>query len=758
MQKSLWLLSGLAFAVTAQANEPDVSRYDLGEVVVLGTAEETLKQAPGVSIITAEDLAKRSVNNDLSEVIRTMPGVNLTGNSTSGQRGNNRQIDIRGMGPENTLILIDGKPASSRQSVRYGWRGERDTRGDTNWVPAESVERIEVLRGPAAARYGSGAAGGVVNIITKSVPETFQGSVTAYTNQPQSSKDGASERMNFMLAGPLSETVGFRISGNVAKTDSDEKDINRGHQSTRGFIPGRVDYRDTYPAGREGVRNKDLAARLSFQPMMDHQFDVDASFSRQGNIYTGDTQNTNNYTTNAAGQLVATSDRVERYLDRETNVMYRENYAFTHRGEYDLGSSLSYVQYEKTRNRRLDEGLAGGTEGLFSDDNKSTSVLHQYRAHTEFDMPVELAGLNQVLTFGSEWMQSKFTDDNSVGQTTIEGGLVGGVPAAQRDAQAKDHIVSVFIEDNIELTEDTLLTPGLRYDKHSVTGGNWSPALNISHHFDDAWSLKAGIARAYKAPNLYQTNPNYLLYSRGNGCWGAGGACYLQGNKDLKAETSVNKELGIEFVKDDIVAGMTYFHNSYRNKVEAGLQPAGQASGGQGGFANADVFMWDNVSKAVVEGLEGTFNIGLTPTLDWSNNLTYMLQSENKSTGESLSVIPEFTLNSRLDWQVSKRLGLHTHVTWYGKQKPNKYDFQGIRATGEEQQQLSPYALVGLGGRYGLSEQLVLTAGIDNLFNKRLYRRGNAVGVGDPRTIYGAGAATYNEPGRSFYTSATFSF
>ena len=71
--------------------------------------------------------------NDLSEIIRTMPGVNLTGNSSSGQRGNNRQIDIRGMGPENTLILVDGKPVSSRNSVRYGWRGERDTRGDSNW-------------------------------------------------------------------------------------------------------------------------------------------------------------------------------------------------------------------------------------------------------------------------------------------------------------------------------------------------------------------------------------------------------------------------------------------------------------------------------------------------------------------------------------------------------------------------------------------------------------------------------------------------
>ena len=71
------------------------------------------------------------------------------------------------MGPENTLILIDGKPVTSRNSVRYGWRGERDTRGDSNWVPADAIESIEVIRGPAAARMGNGAMGGVVNIKTK---------------------------------------------------------------------------------------------------------------------------------------------------------------------------------------------------------------------------------------------------------------------------------------------------------------------------------------------------------------------------------------------------------------------------------------------------------------------------------------------------------------------------------------------------------------------------------------------------------------
>ncbi|VTO16939.1 TonB-dependent receptor [Klebsiella variicola] len=117
--------------------------------MVVTAARQNL-QAPGVSTITAEEIRKHPPARDVSELIRTQPGVNLTGNSTSGQRGNNRQIDIRGMGPENTLVLVDGKPVTSRNSVRYGWRGDRDSRGDTSWVPAEMIDHIDVIRGPAA--------------------------------------------------------------------------------------------------------------------------------------------------------------------------------------------------------------------------------------------------------------------------------------------------------------------------------------------------------------------------------------------------------------------------------------------------------------------------------------------------------------------------------------------------------------------------------------------------------------------------------
>ncbi|MFP3142823.1 TonB-dependent receptor plug domain-containing protein, partial [Escherichia coli] len=140
INKILWSLTVLLVGLNSQVSVAKSSDDDNDETLVVeATAEQVLKQQPGVSVITSEDIKKTPPVNDLSDIIRKMPGVNLTGNSASGTRGNNRQIDIRGMGPENTLILIDGVPVTSRNSVRYSWRGERDTRGDTNWVPPEQA-------------------------------------------------------------------------------------------------------------------------------------------------------------------------------------------------------------------------------------------------------------------------------------------------------------------------------------------------------------------------------------------------------------------------------------------------------------------------------------------------------------------------------------------------------------------------------------------------------------------------------------------
>lgn len=76
-----------------------------------------------------------------------------------------------------------------------------------------------------------------------------------------------------------------------------------------------------------------------------------------------------------------------------------------------------------------------------------------------------------------------------------------------------------------------------------------------------------------------------------------------------------------------------------------------------------DIYQWENVPKAVVEGLEGSLNVPVSDTINWTNNITYMLQSKNKETGDRLSIIPEYTLNSTLSWQVHQDVSLQSTFT-----------------------------------------------------------------------------------------------
>ncbi|HGM5490323.1 TPA: TonB-dependent siderophore receptor [Serratia fonticola] len=723
-------------AALSEKNKKEAAAED---VIVVTAAKQNL-QAPGVSTITAEEIKRRPPARDINELIRTMPGVNLTGNSTSGQRGNNRQIDIRGMGPENTLILIDGKPASSRNSVRQGWRGERDTRGDTAWVPPDMIERIEVLRGPAAARYGNGAAGGVVNIITKKTTQELHGTLNGYFNVPQHKDEGSTKRTDFSLSGPLSDQLSFRLFGGYSKTQADAWDINQGHQSER-----TGSYANTLPAGREGLVDKNIDALLHWDFAHLQSLEFQYAYGRQGNLYAGDTQNTN---TNAL---------VQSNYGNETNRMYRETYAVNYRGAWDSGvSTINYVQFERTRNTRLAEGLAGGTEGIFSSDSYNTTRLDDFLAHSEVSIPFDM-WVPQTATLGTEWNQQKMKDPSSNSQSLTEGGPIPGLDT-DRSPYSSAKIFSLFAENNAELTDSTMLTPGLRFDHHSEAGDNWSPSLNLTQELGDLFTLKMGIARAYKAPNLFQSNGNYVLYSRGQGCPASAGACYLVGNDDLKAENSINKEIGLEFHHEGWLAGVTYFRNDYRNKIEAGYTAAGSTTNGK---TTTDIYHWENVPKAVIQGLEGTLNVPVSESVAWNNNATYMIENENKTTGDYLSIIPEFTINSTLSWQATEDLSMQTTMTWYGRQKPKKYNYKGEAVTGPEKREVSPYAVFGLSSTYAMTKNVSVTAGIDNLFDKRQFRAGNAQTTGNATTnayMYGAGAATYNEPGRTYFMSLNTQF
>lgn len=721
----------LISAFSHAAEEKAVEQAEVDTVYV--TAEKQLQQSLGVSRISKDDIDKRPAANDISEFVRTMPGVNLTGNTATGQRGNKRQIDLRGMGPENTLILIDGKPVNSRQSERISMRGERNTRGDSNWVPVEEIESITVLRGPAATRYGSGAMGGVVNIVTKKVSKEFKGQVNLYANQPQDSKEGATRRIGFNLSGPIiQDTLGFRIYGNLNKTDADAADINAGHGNDSA-------------AGVEGVRNKDIAGRLQWKISPAQTLILDSSYSRQGNIYNGDTQNSN-----------PRSALVNSLADgkAETARLYRSAYSLTHDGAWEWGDTKNVISYERTVNSHLPEGLAGGPEGSYTGLDFVQSRLKNLRFSSEANIPFKL-GVDNVLTVGAEFTDSKLDDPASNSQGFKDQGKTdafNGI-SATRGGKASQRNWAAYVEDNISLTDKTHLIPAIRFDHNSDSGSNWSPALNFSHQIGENWLVKGGVARAYKAPNLYQTNPDFILYTRGQGCpLNAPNSvrCYYMGNGNLKPETSINKEIGLEFNKNGWQASATYFHNAYRNKIVIGDQLIATSNIGNW------LLQWENTPKATISGIEGNLVIPLHDTLKWSNNFTYMHKSEDYQ-GNPLSLVPKHTINSTLSWTPNERFDANLTFTHYGRTKPrgvaiNRLERDGNPRAGvaalsseHSQTQVGSYGIWGINAGYNWNKRVAVRGGISNLFDKKLYRTT-------------AGAQTYNEHGRAFYGSLKVSF
>ena len=721
----------LISAFSHAAEEKAVEQAEVDTVYV--TAEKQLQQSLGVSRISKDDIDKRPAANDISEFVRTMPGVNLTGNTATGQRGNKRQIDLRGMGPENTLILIDGKPVNSRQSERISMRGERNTRGDSNWVPVEEIESITVLRGPAATRYGSGAMGGVVNIVTKKVSKEFKGQVNLYANQPQDSKEGATRRIGFNLSGPIiQDTLGFRIYGNLNKTDADAADINAGHGNDSA-------------AGVEGVRNKDIAGRLQWKISPAQTLILDSSYSRQGNIYNGDTQNSN--PRSALVNSLADSKA-------ETARLYRSAYSLTHDGAWEWGDTKNVISYERTINSHLPEGLAGGPEGSYTGLDFVQSRLKNLRFSSEANIPFKL-GVDNVLTVGAEFTDSKLDDPASNTQGFKDQGKTdafNGI-SATRGGKASQRNWAAYVEDNISLTDKTHLIPAIRFDHNSDSGSNWSPALNFSHQIGENWLVKGGVARAYKAPNLYQTNPDFILYTRGQGCpLNAPNSvrCYYMGNSNLKPETSINKEIGLEFNKNGWQASATYFHNAYRNKIVIGDRLIATSNIGNW------LLQWENTPKATISGIEGNLVIPLHDTLKWSNNFTYMHKSEDYQ-GNPLSLVPKHTINSTLSWTLNERFDANLTFTHYGRTKPrgvaiNRLERDGNPRAGvaalsseHSQTQVGSYGIWGINAGYNWNKSVAVRGGVSNLFDKKLYRTT-------------AGAQTYNEHGRAFYGSLKVSF
>lgn len=168
---ALAIAAALAASTTTASAQVEASAGEVDEVVVTGSLIQGAMKtgALPVQVLGSEELKKRGDPSTL-ELIKSIPAVGATigeTNRLNGQNAGGYSINLRGLGADKTLVLLNGRRMPTIQLLDGG-------AVDASLMPTAAISRVEVLTDGAAATYGSDAMGGVVNFITKTNQNGFQ--------------------------------------------------------------------------------------------------------------------------------------------------------------------------------------------------------------------------------------------------------------------------------------------------------------------------------------------------------------------------------------------------------------------------------------------------------------------------------------------------------------------------------------------------------------------------------------------------------
>ncbi|MBO1519706.1 TonB-dependent receptor domain-containing protein [Oceanisphaera pacifica] len=203
------LLPWAAFAQNSTFSQND----DATDITIYNKVKQSATSALApVEVITKADIERRQPRS-LVDLLETLPGMQF--GSQNGGIGQNSSLFVRGTNSNQVLVLLNGRPMAQMVNSNI----------DFSQLPVNNVERIEYIRGPRAAIYGSKAIGGVVNIITTSQVNDTKLSVTAGSNDyyaaDVSINQWVTDNTRLQLATGYRETRGYDVQPNNTQSDRD---------------------------------------------------------------------------------------------------------------------------------------------------------------------------------------------------------------------------------------------------------------------------------------------------------------------------------------------------------------------------------------------------------------------------------------------------------------------------------------------------------------------------------------------------------
>jgi len=483
-----------------------------------------------VDIIEVSRLLSTMGQPDVNQMLQYV-APSFNSNKQSGADGADH-IDpatLRGLGPDQTLVLINGKRRHQSSLINiFGSRGRGNTGTDLNTIPISAIDRIEILRDGAAAQYGSDAIAGVINIVLKSNTDEFTGSLTTGVRN----------------ATPPSE---YNVLPEPKKTDGQLTQFN-GNYGTKigekGFVNMTMDYAKLDHTFRRAdpAKNENGVYRDKFGDAASESFATyfNSSFS--------------------------TGKKTEIYMFGGYNYRFTDAFAFSRAADdsrnvteiYPNGfdpqiqsvvtdKSLSVGMKTLINGFKLDfNNTFGGNNFQYTVDNTLNASL-ETKSPTRFDaggfslnqnttaldisklFPTVAQGLN--VAFGAEYRVEKYQivsgeegSYKTYGQkvfaidTTYEGEEIAsidttfrpggsqGFPGFQPSNELRESRSNfgTYIDLEMDVTKKFVVSAAARFEQYSDFGNTLNGKFATRYKVSDGFSLRGSLSSGFRAPSLAQ--------------------------------------------------------------------------------------------------------------------------------------------------------------------------------------------------------------------------------------------------------------